>query len=500
MHAAKSLGIHPQPTIVDAQYERHTPESTLLYQIIESNYPAFQLMIEAQGAPLPLHVQEEFDAYLKCGRLEHGFLRVRCERCSDEKLVAFSCKKRGFCPSCGGMRMVESAAHLVDKVFPDQPMRQWVLSVPYPLRLLFAREPKILSDVLGIVHRAISSFLIKHASETNKTACTGAVTLIQRFGSALNLNIHFHMLFLDGVYVKPTSKSGLRFKKISGLTPSEIQSLTEKISARVMCYLECHGIVERNLEDSYLSGDLLDEEDGLLQLQGHSITYRIAVGLQRGRKVFTLQTIPATLRSENPHVLLGKVSGFSLHAGVSASAKNRKKLERLCRYITRPAVSTKRLSLTRGGKVRYELKTAYDDGTTHVVFEPLDFIARLAALVPKPRVNLTRFFGVFAPNSKYRKQIISSRANKVREKKRDVGAACETKRYKMTWAKRLKRIFDIEISVCSHCGGQVKVIACIEEQAVIDKILAHLKEKESAGMKGGLPARGPPSVQLDLLE
>ena len=264
--------------------------------------------------------------------------------------------------------------------------------------------------------------------------------------------------------------------------------------------MERHGIVERNLEDSYLSGDLLDEEDGLLQLQGHSITYRIAVGLQRGRKVFTLQTIPATLRSENPHVLLGKVSGFSLHAGVSASAKNRKKLERLCRYITRPAVSTKRLSLTRGGKVRYELKTAYDDGTTHVVFEPLDFIARLAALVPKPRVNLTRFFGVFAPNSKYRKQIISSRANKVREKKRDVGAACETKRYKMTWAKRLKRIFDIEISVCSHCGGQVKVIACIEEQAVIDKILAHLKEKESAGMKGGLPARGPPSVQLDLLE
>jgi len=121
---------------------------------------------------LPLHVQEEFDAYLKCGRLEYGFLRVRCETCFDERLVPFSCKKIGFCPSCCGMRMVESAAHLVDEVLPHQPMRQWVLSVPYPLRLLFARKPKILSDVLGIVHRAISSFLIKHAGETHKTSCT----------------------------------------------------------------------------------------------------------------------------------------------------------------------------------------------------------------------------------------------------------------------------------------------------------------------------------------
>ena len=71
-----------------------------------------------------------FDEYLKCGRLEHGFLRVQCESCQAEHLVAFSCKRRGFCPSCGARRMVESAALLVDEVLPQQPMRQWVLSVP----------------------------------------------------------------------------------------------------------------------------------------------------------------------------------------------------------------------------------------------------------------------------------------------------------------------------------------------------------------------------------
>lgn len=91
------------------------------------------------------------------------------------------------------------------------------------------------------------------------------------------------------------------------------------------------------------------------------------------------------------------MAGFSLHAGVAAKAHERKKLERLCRYISRPAVSEKRLALTANGNVRYQLKTPYKDGTTHVIFEPMDFIARLAALVPKPRVNLTRFHGVFAP-------------------------------------------------------------------------------------------------------
>ena len=101
--------------------------------------------------------------------------------------------------------------------------------------------------------------------------------------------------------------------------------------------------------------------------------------------MFTLQTLPA---SEEPFDgPVGQVAGFSLHAGVAAKAHQRQKLERLCRYISRPAVSEQRLSLTPNGNVRYQLKTPYRDGTTHVIFEPLDFLARLAALVPKPRVN-----------------------------------------------------------------------------------------------------------------
>ena len=100
--------------------------------------------------------------------------------------------------------------------------------------------------------------------------------------------------------------------------------------------------------------------------QGYSVNYRISVGPQKGKKVFSLQTLPAMQEGAESGTLPGNVAGFSLHAGVSAKADERDKLERLCRYIARPPVSTKRLSLTVQGNIRYELKTPYRDGTTHI--------------------------------------------------------------------------------------------------------------------------------------
>lgn len=153
-----------------------------------------------QDKALPHYVRSEFEEYLKCGGLEYGFLRVRCEDCHNEHLVAFSCKRRGFCPNCGARRMAESAALLVDDILPYESIRQWVLSFPFQLRFLFASYPHIMGKVLSIVYRTLTTHITKKAGYNKQTAQTGAVTLIQRFGSALNLNIHFHMLILDGVY------------------------------------------------------------------------------------------------------------------------------------------------------------------------------------------------------------------------------------------------------------------------------------------------------------
>ena len=370
--------------------------------------------------------------------------------------------------------MAESAALLVDEVLPEQLIRQWVLSFPFQLRFLFASRPQLMGRVLGIVYRAISAHLTKKAGFARKAAQTGAVTLIQRFGSALNLNVHFHMLFLDGVYSE--SKYGkTRFHRTNAPDQQELTELVHTISHRVAGFLEREGILERDEENSYLNLEE-GEEDPMQQVLGCSVSYRIAIGPQQGRKVFTLQTIPAW-EEDDRFAQVAKESGFSLHAGVVAEAWERQKLERLCRYISRPAVSEKRLSLMPSGNIRYQLKTPYSDGTTHVIFEPLDFIAKLAALVPKPRVNLTRFHGVFAPNSKHRVEVTPAKRGKGRPHKENEDKAPEQRHQSMTWAQRLKRVFNIDVSICPQCGGEAKVIASIEDQPIIDKILAHLMKK-----------------------
>ena len=107
---------------------------------------------------------------------------------------------------------------------------------------------------------------------------------------------------------------------------------------------------------------------------------------------------------------LGRVESAAL---LVAQAGQRERPERICRYVSRSAVANERLSLTSQGKVRYALKGAYRDGTTHVIFEPLDFLSRLAAPVPKPKVNLIRFHGVFAPNRRLRAQIVPDKGDYV---------------------------------------------------------------------------------------
>ena len=388
--------------------------------------------------------------------------------------------------------MVESAALLIDDVLPRLPMCQWVLSVPFQLRYLFASQPQAMSKVLAIVYRAIETHLIKQARQTRNSARTGAVTLIQRFGSALNLNIHFHMLFLDGVYV--ADHQPLVFRRTKAPTPEVLDRLIQSISHRIGKYLERAGHLVRDVENSYLQLDAVDES-AMDDLLGHSITYRIAFGPQAGRKAFTLQTVPA--QEEESNSKLAKANGFSLHAGVAAQSHQRRKLERLCRYISRPAVSAERMALTNQGNIRYALKTPYRDGTTHIILEPLDFMARLAALVPKPRVNLTRFHGVFArgghpPNSALRKQITPKARCKPTAQSDDLMSPLQ-RRAAMTWAQRLKRVFNIDIETCQYCSGAVKVIACIEDPAVIKKILEHLEQCTESAETGPHLARAPPA-------
>ena len=179
---------------------------------------------------------------------------------------------------------------------------------------------------------------------------------------------------------------------------------------------------------------------------------------------------------------------------MAAEAWERDKLERVCRYITRPPVAEKRLSLAPDGNIRYRLKTPYRDGTTHVILEPMDFMARLAALVPRPRVNMVRYHGIFAPSHAWRGQITPARRGKGGRPKLEPTAdeANASFRRSMTWAQRLRRVFNIDLETCEACGSPVKVIASIEDPEVISKILQHLRQDEAEQPRP--LARGPPSL------
>jgi Transposase zinc-binding domain/Putative transposase len=188
------------PTASTPGYERHRPEETELHAVVREQLEGFLARAREADRPLPRFVEQELRAYLRCGILAHGFVRLRCDGCRLERLVPFSCKRRGFCPSCGGRRMADTAAHLVDCVLPEVPIRQWVLTLPYPLRYRCAYDAGLTSQVLRAFLRALFAGLRRRAKEHWRTprGQGGAVTFIQRFGSALNLNVHFHTLALDG--------------------------------------------------------------------------------------------------------------------------------------------------------------------------------------------------------------------------------------------------------------------------------------------------------------
>jgi hypothetical protein len=297
---------------------------------------------------------------------------------------------------------------------------------------------------------------------------------------------------LDGAYLVDTDPPV--FRRIEPPRQEELQALVERMAERIGRALERQGVLARDAESSYLE---LDAAAGgpLDDLIGHSITYRVAVGPRAGQKVFSLQTVPA--RAEEPKKEVAQYAGFSLHAGIGVEAEQRGKLERLARYVSRPPVAIERLDLTAQGQVRYRLKTPYRDGTTHIVLEPLDFIARLAALVPPARVHLTRFHGVFAAHAALRGAITPAGRGPGARQRAAAPERPSAPAVRMSWARRLKRVFGIEIEQCARCGGRLKVIASIEEAQLIERIVAHRRERgEEGAPTGSLRKRAPPQARL----
>jgi hypothetical protein len=264
-------------------YAPRDPAASVLYQVVRDHYETFR--VEAArlrgGEGLLRFVEEEFEAFLRCGWLAGGFARFRCTRCRAERLVAFSCKGRGFCPSCGGRRMTERAARLVDHVWPDAPVRQWVLSLPPRVRYALAWRHDLCSAVAGVFFRAVQRHLRAWAQTRGLgPARSGAVIVVQRFGGALNLNVHFHALVLDGVFVRACD-GGLRFHRAPAPTEADVADVLATILPGLQARLARHGLAD---DDGAGADGSAEAAPGLAGLAAASVQGLLALGGLPGRR------------------------------------------------------------------------------------------------------------------------------------------------------------------------------------------------------------------------
>jgi transposase-like zinc-binding protein len=157
--------------MASAEYRPRTPEREVLHQLVRDHFETFRACVSdrREGHELPRFVERAFRDFLTCGSLAAGFARFRCAGCGLDRLVPFSCKGRGICPSCGGRRMTDRAAHLIDRVFPAVPVRQWVLTLPPRLRYRLAWDHALCRAVVAVYMRAIAGWLRDRARRRGVT-------------------------------------------------------------------------------------------------------------------------------------------------------------------------------------------------------------------------------------------------------------------------------------------------------------------------------------------
>ena len=493
---------------VPPPYKRRKPEKTALHEIVRENLePFLQHTRENYKSPLPRYVENELRRYLTCGMLSEGFTRIRCPDCGKDMIVAFSCGSRTVCPSCAGRRMAASAMHLVDKVLPDCPVRQWVLSLPYALRRLLSADKKVFGAVLKVFKRVVEQFYLERAKHDGiPDPKTGMLTIMQRFGGSLNFNPHVHMIGIDGVYSLDEHTALPRFHFQPAPTPAEIHGVTQTVRDRVLKMLRRQNLIKDDTHES-------NEEKAVnCALEGCR-----NAALSRGRferideqgnaqQDLFPDDLPFARRKKSPWA--ADLDGFSVEAGVHFGALDRKGRERLVRYCLRPAISNERLVILRDGSIAYKTKYQMRRGKSHRVMSSIEFMARLASIVAPPRSPLLRYHGVLAANAKWRKMIVPLRdccdepcatpadnspqqapKRKKKPKKssedlsllavtQDTASKAEANWRPSTsyipWAELLKRSFDFDVLKCTKCQGRMQIMAVITRQEVIDRILSHL--------------------------
>jgi len=327
------------------------------------------------------------------------------------------------------------------------------------------------------------------------------VVAVQRTDSALRLNVHFHSLVLDGVYVHENGdpRSPLEFRELAAPTHADIVEVASRTAARIEKILKAHG---RSL-DPELGEDtppeLALDEPGLAACYAAAAQGVSVSGERAGKPPLRLIASPdpparprAADATDEP---IAEVRGINIHAAQVVDGRDRRRVERLCKYITRPPVAQKRLERRADGKLELGFKRAWRDGTRALVFEPADLIPRLVAAVPPPRWHLLRYFGVLSSHSSRRRLVvptppIDTAGVKPPPARGDqlelLGDKDDAPAPRKRWAWLLAHVFAADVETCPRCSGPMRWAEVANTRAQITRLLA----------EHGLGPRAPPRERI----
>jgi hypothetical protein len=288
-------------------------------------------------------------------------------------------KHRGPCPSCASRRMCNEAAMLVDRILPNVPVRQWVMSLPFELRALAAKRSDVLAEMERIFAEEIARVTTRLASIAG--ARTGSVGFPQRFGSSLNVHVHFHTLAIDGVFEK--TASGVRFHEAPPPSKGDVGEVARRVRKRALLWLRRRGYLDERAAEER-SNETVEPSalDACTQLA-------LAGGAFLARP-FEPKDNPDAALERRERRFSAACDGFDVHCAMRIAADDDQGHERLVRYCTRPAFALDRIEVLPDGRIAYLLKTPRR-GRTHRVMSPMEFMARLAALIPPPKIPLVRY-------------------------------------------------------------------------------------------------------------
>jgi hypothetical protein len=365
--------------------------------------------------------------------------------------------------------MNATAARWVDALFPRVAVRQWVITVPWRRRRLLARRPDLLRGVLRVALGVIAAGYRARANAPEGQA--GFATVVQRFGSALNANLHFHTLSPDGVFVR--DRRGHRVFRAAPPSTRDVEALVAEVAEACERWLAAQGFADPDDEPE-------DPDDTPALLFAASAGGWSAA---TGRPVKRVQVLGGREVPMPPRC--AGCDGYTLHGGVVVRAADRSGLERVARYVLRPPLAKERLALRDDGDVELGLKRAWSDGTRALILTPMELTERLCAVVPPPFSNQVLYHGVFAARHAWRKEIVPTKPPPERDHPRltrtriRVAGPPEPSRH-VPWSEMLWRVFREDGWLCPECFRPMTLRTVVVAPTVAQKILA------------GLYATGPP--------